>query len=129
MTNLAFPAQHACLDDEDAQEREQESERKLVYYQDRDGMWIIHAKLPPEAGALVIKAIEAVANPVQVEQQERLQEGGKDVSAETSTDALYSAAPAVDSRTCIPQWRGEDCDYGMAIEALLRRDGRMSAFG
>jgi hypothetical protein len=52
-----------------------------------------------------------------------------DVSAETSTDALYSAAPAVHSRTCIPQWRGEDCDYGMAIEALLQRDGRMSAIG
>ena len=49
--------------DEDAQEREQENERKLVYYQDQDDMWVIHAKLPPEAGALVVKAIEAVATP------------------------------------------------------------------
>ncbi len=32
-------------------------------------MWIIHAKLPPEAGALVVKAIEAVATPEQEERQ------------------------------------------------------------
>jgi hypothetical protein len=47
------------ITDEDAKERERENERKLVYYQDRDDMWVIHAKLPPEAGALVVKDIEA----------------------------------------------------------------------
>jgi hypothetical protein len=45
-----------------------------------------------------------------------------DVDAEMSADALRTAAPAVDAETCIPHWHGEDCDYGMAIEALLRRD-------
>ena len=45
-----------------------------------------------------------------------------DVCAETSADALRTAAPAVDAKTCIPHWRGEDCDYGMAIAALLQRD-------
>lgn len=59
--------------DADEAEREQQRERKLAYYQDDDGMWVIHAKLPAEAGALVIKAIEAVANPAQ----------DKNVSAET----------------------------------------------
>ena len=53
--------------DEDAEEREQDNKRKLVYYQDQDGMWIIHAKLPPEAGTLLVKAIEAIANPLQEE--------------------------------------------------------------
>ena len=48
---------------------------------------------------------------------------------ETSADALSSVASAVDSRTCITQWRGEDCDCGMAIEALLQRDGRLPATG
>ena len=43
-----------------------------------------------------------------------------DVSAETSSYALRS--PAVDAKTCIPHWHGEDCDYGMAIAALLQRD-------
>jgi hypothetical protein len=45
-----------------------------------------------------------------------------DVSAETSAVALSHVAPAVDAKTCIPDWRGEDCDYGMAVEALLKRD-------
>jgi Domain of unknown function (DUF222)/HNH endonuclease len=67
--------------DEDAIERERDNDRKLVYYQDQEGMWVIHARLPAEAGALVIKAIEAVADPVQKEKQEP----GKDVSAETSS--------------------------------------------
>ena len=48
------------------QEFEQENDRKLVYYQDRDGMWVIHAKLPPEVGAVVVKAIEAVAVPTEL---------------------------------------------------------------
>jgi hypothetical protein len=44
------------------------------------------------------------------------------VSAETWADALQHIAPAVDAGTCIPHWHGEDCDYTMAIEALLWRD-------
>ena len=113
-----------CLQttDEDAKEREQKNERKLIYFQDQDDMWVIHAKLPPEAGALVVKAIEAVATPAQIEKQQQLQEPHKSVPAETFSDALQTAAPAVDAKTCIPHWRGEDCDYGMAIAALLQRD-------
>ena len=47
--------------DDEVAEREQDRSRELVYYRDDDGMWIIHARLPPEAGSLVVKAIEAVA--------------------------------------------------------------------
>ena len=79
--------------DEDAAERKQDNDRKLVYYQDQDGMWVIHAKLPPEAGALVVKAIEAVAKPAQVEEQSRLQAGKKNVSAETFSDAVAGEEP------------------------------------
>jgi hypothetical protein len=74
--------------DEDAKEREQENERKLIYFQDQDDMWVIHAKLPPETGALVVKAIEAVATPAQLEKQQQLQEPQKSVSAETFSDAV-----------------------------------------
>jgi hypothetical protein len=49
-----------------------------------------------------------------------------DVSAETFVDEL---AAAVDARTCIPDWQGEDCDYQMAVEALLQRDDRMRLRG
>jgi hypothetical protein len=73
---------------DDAKEREQENERKLVYFQDQNDMWVIHAKLPPEVGALVVKAIEAVATPAQVEKQQQLQEPQKSVSAETFSEAV-----------------------------------------
>ena len=99
--------------DADATEREQDNDRKLVYYQEQDGMWVIHAKLPPEAGALVVKAIEAIANPEQDE----------NVSAETSRRTLVAIAPEVDAMTAVTQWRGEDCDYGMVVDGLLARDG------
>jgi len=50
------------------------------------------------------------------------------VSAQTSGDALQHGAPGVDAGTCVTRWRGEDCDYGMAVEALIYRDrGNVSA--
>ncbi|TXS94157.1 DUF222 domain-containing protein [Parahaliea maris] len=75
------------------QENEQDNVRKLVYYQDEQGMWVIHAKLPPEAGEQVIKAVEAVVAPLQAERQKELQEKReegtcKDVSAETFSEAV-----------------------------------------
>jgi hypothetical protein len=60
-------------------------------------MWVIHAKLPPEAGALVVKAIQAIATPGQAEQQEQLrqdrQDSPKDVSAETFFEAVQKEEP------------------------------------
>ena len=80
----------------------------------------------PEAGAIVVKAIQAIATAVQAEKQEQLrqdrQDSRKDVSAETWVEELRDAAPEVDAGTCVTQWRGEDCDYGMVVEGLLRRD-------
>ena len=82
----------------DEAEREQENARKLVYYQDSEGMWVIHAKLPPEAGALVVKAIQAIAVPVQTEQQEQIRQESqnpqKDVSAETFSEAVQKEQPS-----------------------------------
>ncbi|TXS92872.1 DUF222 domain-containing protein [Parahaliea maris] len=73
-------------------ENEQENNRKLLYYQDEDGMWVIHAKLPPEAGEQVIKALEAVAAPIQAEHQKTLLEHApgelEDVSAETFSETV-----------------------------------------
>jgi len=45
------------------------------------------------------------------------------VSAEISGNALHQLAPNVDGKTCISHWRGESCDYGMVMGALLQRDG------
>ena len=72
---------------DDAVEQQQEDKRELVYYQDDDGMWIIHAKLPPEAGALVIKTIEAVAVPEQQETQKQIQSEHEEKSCSDSDSA------------------------------------------
>ncbi len=50
-------------------EEDQQKSRELVFYQDSDDMWVIHARLPAEEGSLVVKALEAVAAPVQAEKQ------------------------------------------------------------
>jgi hypothetical protein len=62
-----------CANDDRA-ELEVVEKRQCVYYQQDDGSWVIHARLPAEAGALVAKAIEAVASREQEEQQEQEQE-------------------------------------------------------
>lgn len=52
-----------------------------------------------------------------------------DVSAETFALALEIIAPEVDAHTLVPHWSGEDCDYGMAVDGLLRRkpaEGRVT---
>jgi hypothetical protein len=81
---------------QDEAEQEREASRKLSYYQDNDGMWVINARLSPEAGSLLVKAIEALVAPIQEEKREqlleqRLQEAAqeeKGVSAETFSEAV-----------------------------------------
>jgi len=42
--------------------------------------------------------------------------------AGASRTALEPLSPAVAEQTAVTRWRGEDCDYGMVVDALLRRD-------
>ena len=59
------------------EEARREQSRELYWFQDKDGMWIIHAKLPPEQGQLVMKALEAVARPMQEARQDEWKEKQK----------------------------------------------------
>ena len=45
--------------------------RELYWFQDEEGMWVMHAKFPPEQGQLVIKAVQAVVRPLAEERQEQ----------------------------------------------------------
>jgi hypothetical protein len=47
--------------------------REVYWFQDEEGMWVIHARLPPEQGQLVMKALQAVARPLAEERQEEWQ--------------------------------------------------------
>jgi Domain of unknown function (DUF222)/HNH endonuclease len=67
------PALNAAQDEDNRREHA----RELYWFQDKDGMWIIHAKLPPEQGQLVVKTLEAVARPLQEERQDDWKEKQK----------------------------------------------------
>lgn len=54
-------------------EAARELARELYWFQDEEGMWIIHARLPPEQGQLVMKALQAVARPLEEERQDEWQ--------------------------------------------------------
>ena len=45
-------------------------------------------------------------------------------SAQTSEQALADLVPNLTTATAVTKWRGESCDYQMATQALLQRDGR-----
>lgn len=79
------------------QQQEEQAEtqyegREVVYYQDDEGMWVIHAKLPPEAGALVIKALEAAKETEQ-------DNGGGEQSPSPTNDAPSDEAKTVNENT------------------------------
>jgi len=88
---------------EDEAEQEREKSRTLTYYQDNDGMLVINARLSPEAGSLLIKAIEALVAPIQEEKREQLleqrqreeneQKEDENVSAETFSEAIEKEDP------------------------------------
>ena len=40
------------------EEARREHARELFWFQDEDGMWVIHGRLPPEQGQLVVKALQ-----------------------------------------------------------------------
>ena len=84
---------------EDSAEQAQRRNRTLSYHRDTDGSWVIRGRLPAEEGALVIKAIEAVARPEQLEEQKAIMEKmeqarkGADPSAETFAEQVEREAP------------------------------------
>jgi len=79
--------QRVCRQREQQAEAAREVSRELSYYQDEDGMWVIKAKLPPEAGALVVKAIEALVAPLQERQREEALAARQARDAETPEEA------------------------------------------
>lgn len=62
--------QNPVAPDEGQEEVARENSREMFWFQDEEGMWVIHARLPPEQGHLVVKALEAVTRPLQEERQE-----------------------------------------------------------
>ncbi|TDG12767.1 HNH endonuclease [Seongchinamella unica] len=59
------------------EERQREQQRELYWFQDKGGMWVNHARLPPEEGQLVAKTLQAVARPLVEERQKDWQAAQK----------------------------------------------------
>jgi hypothetical protein len=89
---------------EDEAEQDREEARKLTYYQDNDGMWVINARLSPEAGSLLVKVVEALVAPIQekkraqlleqrLQEEEEAQEKEENVSAGTFSQAIEQDDP------------------------------------
>ncbi|MHB1191472.1 MAG: DUF222 domain-containing protein [Longimicrobiales bacterium] len=74
--------------DEAARERERHESRTLSVFPDCDGMYVVRGKLPPEVGALLMRAIEAASDALYRE------EGGVErlAGCGPSSDTLDAAA-------------------------------------
>ena len=90
------------VDNRQQPEREQDQfeARSLRSYQDDDGMWVIHAKLPPEQGSLVLKAIEEI-----VQKHKTSVHEPENVSAETpeSVEQATFAEQRADALTSLAE--------------------------
>ena len=71
--------------------QKQFAERSLNWYWDDDGSLVINARLPADAGAVVVKALEAAGDEIFQDRRE------KNVSAETSIEQTTVAAGAADA--------------------------------
>jgi hypothetical protein len=77
----------ATRDDEAALERDRWEARTLSVFPDIDGMYVVRGKLPPEVGALLMRAIEAASDQVFREQPVAARETER-AAAQRRADAL-----------------------------------------
>ena len=78
---------------EQSEQISQEDERQFTSYQDDEGMWVIHARLPAEEGGLLVKLITALGDQIAVNHKDR----GQALSGSCSSEASSSEASSVDS--------------------------------
>jgi hypothetical protein len=95
----------------EAHETEMRHRRRALHvYQDEDGMVVIHGRLEPEAGAVLMKALEAGCEALYQRRRPA------DVSAETRTDVSAETQGCVSSRTGLlvsddpPTWGQQQAD-------------------
>jgi hypothetical protein len=92
------------------EEAQREQSRELYWFQDEDGMWVIHARLPPEQGQLVVKALDAVARPLQEERQDKWKAQQKDRLQEVAQRIMQRSGDAADG--------GDAGDSGPGLAAV-----------
>jgi hypothetical protein len=84
--------------EEQSREARQHAGRRLTYYHDDDGSLVLKVQLPAEAGALVLKALDAAIRDLPLPPHPLHCEPGLHVSAETFQRDLSGEVPAMTAR-------------------------------
>jgi len=91
-----------------AKEDQQKENRSVVCYQDNDGMWIIHAKLPPEEGSLVAKTLKELGDKLaETEIQAETQPEQKDKTEPKNVSAETFSLNQTEEKLTFPQRRAD----------------------
>jgi len=89
-------------------EDKQKENRSVICYQDNDGMWIIHAKLPPEEGSLVAKTLKELGDKLaETEIQAEAQSEQKDNTEPKNVSAETFSLNKTEEKLTFPQRRAD----------------------
>jgi len=89
---------------EQTEQNKQDEDRSLSCYQDDNGMWVIHAKLPAEEGGLVVKLINALGDQLAINHKDNsLDKKEKDVPAVILDNGLTFPQRRADAMVAIAQ--------------------------
>ena len=89
-------------------EDKQKENRSVICYQDNDGMWIIHAKLPAEEGSLVAKTLKELGDKLaETENQAEAQPEQKDKTEPKNVSAETFSLNQTEEKLTFPQRRAD----------------------
>ena len=109
-------------------------QRAVKFHHDDDGALVLEARLPPEAGAIVLEALAAAGEAMTVrrreldatEQTEAAGKNSAELFGDTNIETLNRAHGLdIDAETCVFPGNGDRMDYAMAVEGLLQCDGAL----
>ena len=105
-SNITKAQQESKLDI--AKEDKQKENRSVICYQDNDGMWIIHAKLPAEEGSLVAKTLKELGDKLaETENQAEAQSEQKDKTEPKNVSAETFSLNQTEEKLTFPQRRAD----------------------
>ncbi len=105
-SNITKTQQESKLDI--SKEDKQKENRSVICYQDNDGMWIIHAKLPAEEGSLVAKTLKELGDKLaETEIQAETQPEQKDKTEPKNVSAETFSLNQTEEKLTFPQRRAD----------------------
>jgi hypothetical protein len=97
-------------------------QRSVKFHHDDGGALILEARLPPEAGAIVLEALAAAGEAMYARRGKNSAEFFRDTDIETLN---REQGLDIDADTCVFPGNGERMDVAMAVEGMLQCDGAL----